>query len=201
MTENEPNPNLTGRSATFSADNLRKTVLVFFNNERLVVSIALGLLIFLSVFDFFEDRAEGASSATLFNDVSDTFLPLALLIYIWRFKPFFHQQRNKGLETDLARKSADLQHWKTIAASYIDGLSKSLDEQLSSWQLTRAEKEVALLLLKGFSLRELAEMRGTSERTVRQQATRIYEKAGLRGRAELSAFFLEDLMLPTQDGL
>jgi len=131
--------------------------------------------------------------------VTDTFLPLALLIYIWRFKPFFQLQRTKRLETDLARKNADLSHWKTIAANYIEGLSKSIDQQLDIWKLTRAEKEVALLLLKGYSLRELAQMRGTSERTVRQQATRIYEKAGLRGRAELSAFFLEDLMLPTQD--
>jgi len=86
-----------------------------------------------------------------------------------------------------------------LQPTHIEGLSKSIDQQLDSWQLTRAEKEVALLLLKGFGLRELAQLRGTSERTVRQQATRIYEKAGLRGRAELSAFFLEDLMLPAQN--
>jgi len=108
-------------------------------------------------------------------------------------------RRANRLETDLFNKSADLQHWQNKAAHYLKGLSESIDEQLNCWELTRAEKEVALLLLKGFSFREMADMRGTSERTVRQQATRIYEKAELRGRAELSAFFLEDLMLPVEE--
>jgi len=53
---------------------------------------------------------------------------------------------------------------------------------------------VALLLLEGLSLREIATMRETSERTVRQQSLAIDRKAGLTGRAELSAFSLEDLL-------
>jgi DNA-binding NarL/FixJ family response regulator len=53
-----------------------------------------------------------------------------------------------------------------------------------------------LLLLKGLSHREIGELRRTSEATVRQQALAVYRKAGLRGRTELSAFFLEDLLLP-----
>ena len=36
-----------------------------------------------------------------------------------------------------------------------------------------------------------------TERTVRDQAGAIYRKSGLAGRAELSAYFLEDL-LPSQ---
>jgi hypothetical protein len=32
---------------------------------------------------------------------------------------------------------------------------------------------------------------------VRQQALGIYGKAGLSGRADLAAFFLEDLLLPS----
>jgi hypothetical protein len=44
--------------------------------------------------------------------------------------------------------------------------------------------------------RDIAQARGTSERTVRQQALALYRKAGVAGRAELSAFFLEDLLLP-----
>jgi hypothetical protein len=31
---------------------------------------------------------------------------------------------------------------------------------------------------------------------VRQHAVSVYQKAGLGGRAELAAFFLQDLMLP-----
>ncbi|MEY3046615.1 MAG: hypothetical protein RL242_3457, partial [Pseudomonadota bacterium] len=53
-----------------------------------------------------------------------------------------------------------------------------------------------LLLLKGLSFKEIAELRQTSERTVRQQAGEVYRKSGLGGRNELAAFFLEDLLLP-----
>ena len=39
-------------------------------------------------------------------------------------------------------------------------------------------------------------MRQVSEATVRQQGRAIYQKAGLRGRHDLAAFFLEDLLDP-----
>ncbi len=34
---------------------------------------------------------------------------------------------------------------------------------------------------------------------MRQHAVAVYRKSGLSGRAELSAFFLEDLLLPLSD--
>ncbi len=46
-------------------------------------------------------------------------------------------------------------------------------------------------------MKEVATARGVSERTARQQATAVYQKSGLSGRADLAAFFLEDLLLPT----
>jgi DNA-binding NarL/FixJ family response regulator len=52
------------------------------------------------------------------------------------------------------------------------------------------------LLLKGHGHKQAAALTGRSERTVRQHAVSIYHKAGLSGRAELAAFFLEDLLLP-----
>jgi len=64
------------------------------------------------------------------------------------------------------------------------------------WGLTPAEREVALLLLKGQSHKQIAYTTGRSERTVRQHAVAVYQKSGLSGRAELAAFFLEDLLLP-----
>ena len=64
------------------------------------------------------------------------------------------------------------------------------------WSLTTAEREVALLMLKGLRHKDIASLRGTSERTVRQQALTIYKKAHLDGRTDLAAFFLEDLLQP-----
>ena len=52
------------------------------------------------------------------------------------------------------------------------------------------------MLLKGYGHKEIAALTGRSERTVRQHAGVVYDKAGISGRAELAAFFLHDLMLP-----
>ncbi|MCB0322699.1 MAG: response regulator transcription factor [Bdellovibrionales bacterium] len=55
-----------------------------------------------------------------------------------------------------------------------------------------------MLILKGLSHKEIADVRQTTEKTVRRQATSLYAKAGLENRAQLSAFFLEDLLLPIE---
>jgi DNA-binding CsgD family transcriptional regulator len=78
-------------------------------------------------------------------------------------------------------------------------LGVAIDKQFHAWQLTPAEREVALLLLKGYSHKRVAQITGRSERTARQHATTVYDKAGLASRAELAAFFLEDLLLPEEE--
>lgn len=88
--------------------------------------------------------------------------------------------------------------WRSDAAELIAGLSAAIDAQLARWQLSPAEKEIALLLLKGLSHKEIAEIRSVSETTVRQQARSLYRKAGLSGRNDLAAFFLEDLLGPRE---
>jgi DNA-binding CsgD family transcriptional regulator len=69
-----------------------------------------------------------------------------------------------------------------------------IEEEFEKWNLTVAEREIAMFLLKGLRLKEIADGRGTSERTVRQQAQTVYKKAGLVGRFELAAYFIEDVM-------
>lgn len=62
--------------------------------------------------------------------------------------------------------------------------------------LTQTEEGVGMFMLKGLSLEEVADVRETSERTIREQASAIYRKSGLAGRSTLSAFFLADLLPP-----
>jgi DNA-binding NarL/FixJ family response regulator len=93
---------------------------------------------------------------------------------------------------------ADAARWRAETSTLLRGLGEAVSTQFDRWALTPAEQEVALLLIKGLSHKEVAQVRGTSERTVRQQALAIYKKAGVGSKAELSAFFLEDLLLPIQ---
>lgn len=99
-------------------------------------------------------------------------------------------------DLELARVQG--QRWRAEARTLLQGLGEAIDVQFTRWNLTDAEREVALLLLKGLSHREIAAVRAVSERTVREQARAIYAKAGLSGRATLSAFFLEDLLAPIE---
>jgi DNA-binding CsgD family transcriptional regulator len=94
---------------------------------------------------------------------------------------------------DLELARAQGQRWRAEARGILNGLGEAIESQFSRWNLTEAEREVALLLLKGLSLKEIATVRA-----VREQARAIYSKSGLTGRASLSAFFLEDLLAPIE---
>jgi DNA-binding CsgD family transcriptional regulator len=106
---------------------------------------------------------------------------------------------------DLARRleasEVEAARWRGEARDLLAGLGAALDRQFERWALSPAEKEVALLLLKGLSHKEIAEARSITEATARQQARAVYKKAGLSGRHDLAAFFLEDLLLPGGGGL
>lgn len=86
--------------------------------------------------------------------------------------------------------------WREEAEASVRGLSEAIEAELGRWGLSNAEREVAWLLLKGLASKEIAEVRDTSERTAREQAQAVYRKAGLSGRSELAAYFLEDLLSP-----
>jgi DNA-binding CsgD family transcriptional regulator len=75
-------------------------------------------------------------------------------------------------------------------------LTQVISDEFECWRLTPTEKEIALLLIKGLSMQEIADIRHVKEKSVRQQATGIYTKAGVANRHELSAYFIEDLLEP-----
>ena len=72
--------------------------------------------------------------------------------------------------------------------------SHVIHSQFEQWHLTLSEQEIAMLLLKGLSFKEISSVRNTKDKTVRQQASVIYSKANVEGRHEFAAWFLEDFM-------
>lgn len=107
-----------------------------------------------------------------------------------------HRRRLANLERRLRETEAEAERWREETRELLGGLGQALDRQFERWRLSTAEKEVALLLLKGLSHKEIAGVRSITEATARQQARAVYRKAGLSGRHDLAAFFLEDLLLP-----
>ena len=102
-----------------------------------------------------------------------------------------------GITEVATSRSAERDAWRARAETLLRGLGEAIEAQCQRWNLSAAERETALMLLKGYGHKEIAELLGKSERTVRQQAIAVYRKSGLAGRAQLSAFFLEDLLLPS----
>ena len=107
--------------------------------------------------------------------------------------------REQVLTSSLEEARLEVERHAKTADALIKGVGDKMDKQFEVWGLTPAEKEVASLLLKGMRHKEIGEIRQTSERTVRQQSLAIYRKAGVEGRTELAAYFLEDLMPSAED--
>ncbi|MDH5493968.1 MAG: LuxR family transcriptional regulator [Myxococcales bacterium] len=163
-------------------------------------ALAAGLFLLIAALmglDLVVDWLEGGSSWHLGAELVVILLALSGVAILVRDLGQAHA-RGARLARDLVASHRDAERYRAEAAEILAGLSEAIDVQLGRWGLTGAEKEVAILLLKGLSHKEVAEIRNTSERTARKQAHTVYQKASLEGRAALSAFFLEDL-LPGQD--
>lgn len=127
-------------------------------------------------------------------------VPLVVLggLPVWlTYRTYLVYKNTLALTRDLDAARIQGRQWRDETRALLKGLGEAIDRQFLTWKLTEAERDVGLLLLKGLSLKEIAAVRVTSERTIRAQAQSIYAKAGLSGRAALSAFFLEDLLAPT----
>lgn len=163
-----------------------------------LAAVAFAAIAVLMGLDLAGDRGTGADPVHLAVEALVMVAAVAGAYALWRTLRAA-EARAASLGIDLAATRAEAARFQAEAAEALRGLGEAIDTQFRRWELTPAEREVGLLLLKGLSHREVADLRTTSEQTVRQQALVIYRKAGLRNRAELSAFFLEDLLLPAAE--
>lgn len=159
------------------------------NNRSIWMAIGIfGLVIVLIAWDLYVDYREGIGFWHIFME-SIVFLFAACgMVLLWR--------QLDRTRSDLVVALVEAEQWKKESTDLLHGLGEAIERQFERWNLTAAEAEVGLFLLKGMSHKEIAHLRETSERTVREQARAVYRKSGLPGRSSLSAFFLEDLLLP-----
>jgi DNA-binding CsgD family transcriptional regulator len=173
---------------------VRRTFNSLKSKERMTLSGIFLVVIALLIGDVIEDLSHGSSLSHVLIEAGIILLCLIGIITIWS-QLFLSKHKVEELCLDLDRARQDLTVWKEETKALTKGLSEKIDQQLNDWKLTKAEKEVCLLILKGLSNKEIADVRNTTEKTVRQQATGIYQKSNLSSRSELSAFFLEDLLV------
>jgi len=175
--------------------------MAFINNNKRFSQWAIALSLFVFVLitvDFLGDYRDGVHWTHLLTEGLILILSLAGIVYFGRLYYQFAQSKINLLTQDLALANQQAQQWREANRELIAGLAVQIQKQFDIWQLTPAEAEVGMLMLKGLSHGEIAHVRNASERTIRDQARAIYRKADVTGRTELSAFFLEDLLLPRQ---
>ena len=168
----------------------------YMRRERLVGLCFFAIVIVATIIDVIEDSSEGSPWTHILTELFIISVSFGAALYLWRRLNSGWRNRTNQLKSELSQALGDIERWKQEAAAVSRGLTDAIERQLAQWGLSPAEQEIAFLLIKGLSLREVAEARTTTERTVRQQAAPIYRKSGLEGRAQLAAFFLEDLLPP-----
>ena len=158
------------------------------NRSTLLIIGMFAVVMILIGWDLYGDHGEGAGTWHLVVEFAVLLVAMAGIFVMWR--------QLDRTRSELSDARVEAEQWRRESAELLAGLGAAIERQFERWALSEAEKDVALLLLKGLSHKEIAVARETSERTVREQGRAVYRKSGLGGRSALSAFFLEDLLLP-----
>ena len=158
-----------------------------------LVLVLLVIAAVASAGDMLDDLAHGSDLLHLLGE--GAVLLGAAVFMVWLIRDSRRQ------DEELVRLRAELAEAAHRAAASDLGtqaqrrqLGEFINTQFVAWRLTDSEREVGWLLLKGLSLKEIAALRSTLEKTVRQQASAIYQKAGVSGRHSFAAWFLEDYL-------
>jgi DNA-binding NarL/FixJ family response regulator len=115
------------------------------------------------------------------------------------FKHFEARRDRAALSFDLVQARAENVMWRDKSKTQMEGVRRAIADQFDTWRFTPAEKDIASLILKGCTHKQIAGLRRSSESTVRQHAQSIYRKSGLENRSELAAYFLDAILFAADE--
>ncbi|WP_439101658.1 helix-turn-helix transcriptional regulator [Congregibacter sp.] len=165
--------------------------------KDLLIAALLAAIVALKLVDVIADMGLQLPLAHLVQEWTLLMLSAIGCVYLI-FEIRRRTQATQQLNHSLTLSDAKLANLSTQLRDARHAYSQTIRSQFLDWGLTPSEQQVALLLLKGLSLQEIAAVRETREKTVRQQASRVYGKAGIEGRHALSAWFLEDFVTDSE---
>lgn len=158
-----------------------------------IIAAVLGVIMVLNTVDVWIDMGLGVPRWHIIEESMIVLASAAGFLYLlWEMRR--RSKEMKQLASTLKNTDRQLQDITEEMRRARSHFSQSIQQQFGSWRLTPSEQQVAMLLLKGLSFKEIAVVRETREKTVRQQASSIYGKSGLDGRHAFSAWFLEDFL-------
>ncbi|MEM7403643.1 MAG: LuxR C-terminal-related transcriptional regulator [Pseudomonadota bacterium] len=137
--------------------------------------------------------AAGESLSSMGDDLA-RFTLSAVVLLLFAFEHIAQRRALRDLRGQLQKARGQLAQLDSQSKQLASQYRGVMQKQFDAWQLTASEQDVVLGLLKGLSFREIALLRETREKTVRQQASSVYRKAGVASRNELAAWFFEDML-------
>lgn len=161
--------------------------------KEFATMLVLAAVVIGTGLDLWHDYRAGASPAHLVIELVVILASTALIAAV-AIDARRQARAIRKLKAELARSAATNPPASPDFVAARHGLAQAAESQFAKWELTEAEQEVAMLLLKGLSFKEIAAVRDSAEKTVRQHASSIYRKAGVAGRHAFSAWFIEDFL-------
>lgn len=154
--------------------------------KRAFPAALIGLILFqlacaaFFVFDVVEDV--GNAAVPLSHMLPEAAATVGLIVgLVFEVRSLMH----------LLRQQAHMEKSLGVAAG---ALGELMEEYFRDWALTPSEAAVAAFTIKGYSIAEIAMMRGSAEGTVKTHLNAIYRKAGVPGRGQLVSLLIEDLL-------
>ncbi|MEM7641363.1 MAG: LuxR C-terminal-related transcriptional regulator [Pseudomonadota bacterium] len=150
-------------------------------------------------------------ATVVLSDIAASVLGLRSVPIAWEVREMIEIGAALGLVTGagmgvvaLRRSDARRRRVEDQLRAASGAFAELLERRFKEWKLTPAERDVALFAVKGMTLTEIANLRGTSEGTIKAQSAAVYRKAGVASRAQLVSHFVEELMgealMPRQGG-
>ena len=157
------------------------------NTLRYVTVFLIGSVAFF-IFDVASDIYERliASNAPSLLDLThllfEIFSAAALILAI---RILVRQMR--GLQEKNSQQSQSLKFLRGEMDSFVRA-------KFDEWNLSPAERDIAMYILKGLSIADIATARSTAEGTVKAQTSNIFRKTGVTSRTELMSVFMDEFL-------
>ena len=161
-----------------------------FENRMILNAVIVGMMLafvfflFDVVFDLRDHFSDGTpySKDEVIHLVFEGGAVVALffgMVSVFKYTSFLKNQNNKA-QMQLSALKVDFDEY--------------VRSQFTKWELTVAEKDVALLLLRGLNTSDIADLRSVSVGTIKVQAHNVFGKSGVSSRVEFMALFMDEFI-------
>lgn len=166
--------------------------------KDLVITLCLSLIVTLKFMDLLVDIDQAVNAMHIAQEVALLVLSGGLFVYLV-YDIRIRTKKSHVLSERLTLSEIEINSLEQEMFEHKLSLFQIIDRYFDAWELTAAERDVALLLIRGYSTQEIAALRHKSEKTINNQSSSIYRKADVQGKYELSGLFLENFLTAPTD--